>query len=182
MTVYLNEIIQYSRKPRSETQHGSETLPCPTTSGHIPGSRFQDINLHHIQSNYPKGIGSKPPVEPALSKSFNIIHLLLLGTQINISCRHKRPTMNQVLEEVFKVVDEEYHSPRRPNSVASVHGLVCNCFASVLFTRIWPFRKNNLVLHSHCTKSHRVLSQQEAGMPLYPRITTHRPIRAILRL
>jgi hypothetical protein len=33
-------IPNYSRKPGSKTQHGSKTLPYPTTSGHITSSRF----------------------------------------------------------------------------------------------------------------------------------------------
>jgi hypothetical protein len=43
--------------------------------------------------------------------------LLLFGIQINIPCTHERPEMNQILKEVFRVVDEEYQSPRWPTSV-----------------------------------------------------------------
>ena len=55
-----------------------------------------------MKSNSTKGIGSTRPVEPALSKSFNVIHLSLLGMSINIACAHDRARVNQILRGGFK--------------------------------------------------------------------------------
>jgi hypothetical protein len=58
-----------------------------------------------MKSNCTTGIGSAPPVEPALFKAFNVLHLLLSGMLINIAGAHARSRVNQILRGVLEVVD-----------------------------------------------------------------------------
>jgi hypothetical protein len=112
-----------------------------------------------------------PPVEPALSKAFNVLHLLLSGMPINIAGAHARPRVNQILREGFG-------GRRLRKNIVIVDGqvpwLLCtSSFGTVslyiiyqLFTHIWLPGKINVALYNHCTKSQKVLFGWKLGCPL----------------
>jgi hypothetical protein len=140
------------------------------------------MNLNSMKSNCTTGIGSTPPVEPALSKAFNVLHLLLSGMPINIAGAHARTRVNQILRGGF--------GGRRLRILLSwmVKCRGCYARASLELFRFYIIYSHLASGKNQCRSPqplHQITESfvwLEARMPSVPPITRNHTIEAMLHL